>query len=91
MYDALNDLILFGSNSCNNARSLMVKIVDDMEIPTLKLAYPTTQKEIIDLISKTNDFLRNFKSSSQLDVDLRKKRYAYPFDDFKKILNNTIF
>ena len=91
MYDALNDLILFGSNSCNNARSLMVKIVDDMEIPTLKLAYPTTQKEIIDLIGKTNDFLRNFKPSSQLDVDLRPKRYTYPFDDFKKILNNNIF
>lgn len=91
MYDTLNDLILFGSNSCNNARSLMVKIVDDMEIPALKLAYPTTQNEIIDLIDKTNDFLRNFKPSSQLDVDLRPKRYMYPFDDFKKILNNNIF
>ena len=38
MYDSLNDLILFGSNACNNARSLMVKIVDHLDIPTLKLA-----------------------------------------------------
>lgn len=44
MYDALNNLILFGSNSCNNAHSLIVKIVDDLNIPTLKLAFPTNQR-----------------------------------------------
>ena len=67
MYNALNDVILFGSNSCNNAHSLFVKIVNDLDIPTLKLAYPTNQKQIIDLIDKTNIFLRNIDNSSNPD------------------------
>ena len=63
MYNSLNDLILFGGNSCNNAHSLIVKIVNDLDMPTLKLAYPTNQEHLIDLIDKTNYFLRN------LDID----------------------
>ena len=56
LYSPLNDLILFGGNACNNAHSLFVKIVNDMDIPTLKLAFPTTRDEIISLIDKTNSF-----------------------------------
>ena len=92
MYDSLNDLILFGGNACNNARSLMVKIVDDMDIPTLKLAYPTTQEELINLIERTNYFLRHLESSNDddLNVDLIPKRDRYPASDVKKILDNLI-
>ncbi|WP_405321277.1 DUF2112 family protein [Methanobrevibacter thaueri] len=92
MYDSLNDLILFGGNACNNARSLMVKIVDDMDIPTLKLAYPTTQEELINLIERTNYFLRHLESSNDddLNVDLILKRDMYPASDVKKILDNLI-
>ncbi len=91
MYNALNDLILFGGNACNNAHSLFVKIVGDLDIPTLKLAFPTTQTEIIDLINKTNFFLRNLESSSEVDTDLKVKKDSYPLDDLKKILNNNSF
>ncbi len=92
MYDSLNDLILFGSNACNNARSLMVKIVDDLNIPTLKLAYPTTQEELINLIERTNYFLRHLESSNDddLNVDLIPKRDRDPASDVKKILDNLI-
>jgi hypothetical protein len=92
MYDSLNDLILFGSNACNNARSLMVKIVDDLNIPTLKLAYPTTQEELINLIWRTKHFLRHLESSNDddLNVDLTPKRDRHPASDVKKILDNLI-
>lgn len=92
MYDSLNDLILFGGNACNNARSLMVKIVDDLDIPTLKLAYPTTQEELINLIGRTKHFLRHLESSNDddLNVDLTPKRDRHPASDVKKILDNLI-
>lgn len=91
IYNALNDLILFGGNSCNNAHSLLVKIVNDMDIPILKLAYPTTQKEIISLIDKTNYFLRDLKPSSEINTDLTVDNVKYSVLEVKKILNNTLF
>lgn len=92
MYNSLNDLILFGGNSCNNAHSLAVKIVQDLNIPTLKLKYPINQKEIIDLIDKTNFFLKNLKdyNPDNLSVNLRPKEDKMPISDVKKILNNLI-
>ncbi len=93
MYNALNDLILFGGNSCNNAHSLFVKIVHDSGIPTLKLAYPTSQKQIIDLIDKTNCFLRNLDENSNPDnlgVDLYPKKDKCPVLDVKGILDKLI-
>lgn len=88
MYSPLNDLILFGGNSCNNAHSLLVKITDDLNIPTLKLAFPTNQHEIIELINKTNYFLKNLESYCELSVDLKPKVEKYPLDDVKAILDN---
>ena len=92
MYNSLNDLILFGSNSCNNAHSLETKIVNDLNIPTLKLKYPTNQKEIIDLIDKTNYFLRNLEDYNLdgLTANLFPKKDKMPVFDVKKILNNLI-
>lgn len=93
MYNALNDLILFGGNSCNNAHSLEVKIINDLNIPTLRLAYPTNQKELISMIEKTNSFLKNLDDniSDDLNVDLNPKKEKCPVNDVKKILNNNSF
>lgn len=96
MYNALNDLILFGGNSCNNAHSLLVKIVNDINIPTLRLVYPKNQKQIIDLIEKTNFFLKNLNDKptsmnpDNLTVDLKPKMQKYPIFDVKKILDKLI-
>jgi len=89
MYDVLNDLILFGGNACNNAHSLMVKIVEDLNIPILKLAYPTNQDELIGLIDKTNIFLKDLESfSDDLNVDLTPRKTKVPLEHVKKLLNN---
>jgi putative methanogenesis marker protein 5 len=92
LYSPLNDLILFGGNACNNAHSLTVKIIRDLEIPTLKLEFPQTQAQIIDLINRTNSFLINLESANEdgLGVDLHPKKEKYPVDDFRKILDNLI-
>lgn len=92
MFGALNDLILFGGNACNNAHSLMVKIVEDLEIPILKLAYPTCRDELIELIEKTNNFLKNLESKNDgdLDVDLHPRKVKLPVSEVEKILNRLI-
>lgn len=96
MYNALNDLILFGGNSCNNAHSLTVKMVEDLNIPTLKLAYPTDKEKLIELINKTNNFLKNLHNinntvnDDNLTVDLYVKKEKLTVFDVKKILDNLI-
>ena len=91
MYDVYNELILFCGNGCNNAHYLVVNMVSNLDIPILKLAYPTTREEIIDLISKVNLFLKDFDSSGDgLDCDLKVKKDKVPLQDIKKILNNSI-
>ncbi len=96
MYDSLNELILFGTSSCNNAKVLEIKIIEDLNIPTLKLAYPTTQGQIIDLIDKTNYFLKNLDkinftvNGGNLGADLDSKKEKFPLSDFSKILDNLI-
>ncbi len=96
MYNALNELILFGGNSCNNAHSLSAKIIHDMNIPTLKLAYPTTRDQIIELIRKTNYFLKNLDkitttvNDDNLDVDLTPKKEKLPVNVFKEISDKLI-
>ena len=96
MYNSLNDVILFGSNACNNAHSLSLKIVEDMNIPILKLAYPTNREEIISLIDKSNNFLRNLDNirgninPDNLNNDLYIKTDKYPVYNLKKILDKLI-
>ena len=71
-------------------------MIQDLNIPTLKVAYPTTQSQIIDLIDKTNLFLKNLNNISgtvnedNLDTDLKRKRDKFPICDVEKILNNLI-
>ena len=96
MYGPLNDLILFGGNACNNAHSLEVKIVQDLSIPTLKLAYPTNRNQLIELIGKTNYFLKNLEkiegtvNENELAVDLYPKKEKCPISDVKTILDKLI-
>ena len=92
MYNVLNELILFCGTGCNNAHSLAVKMLSDLDIPVLKLAYPTTRREIIDLIEKVNLFLKSFDSSvsDDLNCDLKSANEKISLNDFKKILNNSI-
>lgn len=96
MYNVLNDLILFGANACNNAHSLTVKMIDDLNIPTLKLVYPTNQDQIISLINRTNLFLKNLNdevgivNDDNLSIDLEVKQDKYDVCDVKRILNNLI-
>lgn len=96
MYNILNDLILFGGNSCNNAHSLTVKMIHDLDIPTLKLAYPTTRSQIINLIYRTDYFLKSLNDISgivnddNLSADLKRKREKYPIKDVEKILSKLI-
>ena len=92
MYNVLNELILFCGNGCNNAHSLAVSLVSQMDIPVLKLAYPTNKQEIIELIDKVNRFLKDFDSSigDDLDADLKPKSCKVPLDQFEKTLNNSI-
>ena len=70
----------------------VIKIIHDLKIPTLKLAYPTSQDEIIELIDKTNIFLKELNSINEdnLTVDLYPKKEKCPIDEFKKILDNLI-
>lgn len=96
MYSSLNDLILFGGNACNNAHSLEVKIVQDLDIPTLKLAYPTNRTQLIELIDKTNHFLKNLNSingivnDDNLTADLHPKKEKFPIFDVKNLLDSLI-
>ena len=96
MYDSLNDLILFGGNACNNAHSLEVKIVEDLGIPILKLAFPRNQEELIALIDKTNNFLRDLDNiagvvnEDNLGANLYVKKEKYPLNDLKELWDKLI-
>lgn len=92
MYNVLNELILFCGNGCNNAHSLAANIVNQMDIPVLKLAYPTTREDIIDLIGRVNLFLKDFDTSisDDINIDLKNPSSKLPLSDFKKILNKSI-
>lgn len=89
MYNVLNELILFCGNGCNNAHSLAVNIVSNLDIPILRLAYPTTRDEIINLIYRVNLFLKDFDPSisDDLDCDLKNKKEKIPLNDFNGILS----
>ena len=76
IYSPLNDLILFGANSCNNANSLIEKIIHDSNIPILKLKFPVSKNQIIELIDKTNQFLKNTDICSHDNFQVKKDYYS---------------
>ena len=78
MYDVLNELILFGGSGCSNERKLVMALIKDKKVPILELAYPTTRNDLINVIDRANDFLKNLTSingivnEDNLDADLKK-------------------
>lgn len=94
MYDILNELILFGSTGCINEHKIAISLVKQKQCPILELAYPTTKEEIINLIRRTNDFLKNIKgfvNDDNLNIDLEKPTKTLNYDEFKKILDDLIY
>ena len=94
MYDILNELILFGGTGCINEHRIAVSLVKQKHCPILELAYPTTKEEIINIIKRTNDFLKNIKgfvNDDNLDIDLEKPTKTLNYDEFKKILDDLIY
>lgn len=96
MYNTLNHLILFGSVSCINHHSLVVKLIKQKNIPILQVSFPTTRDEIIRIIGKVNCFLKNLDkiepkliNDDNLDINLRKKQDKYSLNDFKKIIRDN--
>ena len=71
-------------------------MIQELDIPTLKLAYPTNQSQIIDLIDRTNSFLKNLDEMSgivnddALGADLNRKHGKCPIYDVEKIFNELI-
>lgn len=97
MYDVLNELILFGGTGCNNEHNLVVNIMKNRNIPILEVAHPNNQEEIIKLIDRANDFLRNLEkyrgkkilfNDDDLTIDLnRRESKKIDLNEFNKILN----
>ncbi len=61
MYDVLNELILFGGTGCINEHRLVINIMKNRDIPILELAHPKNQEELINLINRVNEFLKNLE------------------------------
>jgi len=97
MYDVLNELILFGGSGCSNERNMVMALIKDKGVPILELAYPTTRNDLIDVINRTNDFLKNLTSingivnEDNLDIDLKKPKKSLNYKEFKKILDDLIY
>ena len=91
MYNMLNELILFGGCGCANEHKIVISLVKNKNVPILELAYPTTRNELINVINRTNDFLRNLDNidgiinDDNLDVDLERSESKLDYDIFKEI------
>ena len=63
----------------------------------MELAYPTTRNDLINVIARANDFLKNLTSingivnEDNLDVDLKKHEGSLDYKEFKKILDDLIY
>ena len=97
MYDVLNELILFGGSGSSNERKLVMALIKDKKVPILELDYPTTRNDLINVIARANDFLKNLTSingivnEDNLDADLKKHEGSLDYKEFKKILDDLIY
>lgn len=95
MYNLLNELILFSCVSCYNHHKLVISELKKKNIPILEVAYPTTKDEIILMINKVNDFLKNLEdkkgiyNSDNLSVDLKTKVDKIPLNELEKIIKEV--
>lgn len=77
LYNMLNELILFGSNGCNNTISLISHLIREKGIPNLELDYPETRDDIINIISELNSFLNYLTDYENGETDKNYvKRYT---------------
>ncbi|MCD7781334.1 MAG: methanogenesis marker 5 protein [Methanosphaera sp.] len=97
IYDPLNEVILFGCWSCVNNDKLIIHLLNDLDIPVLILKYPTSQDDMIDIISQINDFLENLgkidnkiinQDNLNVNLDLREDKIS--LNEFKKIINEKM-
>ncbi|OWT33214.1 hypothetical protein BGI41_03560 [Methanobrevibacter sp. 87.7] len=72
LYNALNELILFGSNGCNNTLNIIIYLLREKKIPILELEYPETKNDIINLIDEINNFL---KYLDEYEIGKTNKKY----------------
>ena len=76
---------------------MVMALIKDKGVPILELAYPTTRNDLIDVINRTNDFLKNLTSINgivneyNLDIDLKKPKKSLNYKEFKKILDDLIY
>jgi hypothetical protein len=76
---------------------MVMALIKDKGVPILELAYPTTRNDLIDIINRTNDFLKNLTSingivnEDNLDIDLKKPKKSLNYKEFKKILDDLIY
>ena len=72
-------------------------LIKDKKVPILELAYPTTRNDLINVIDRANDFLKNLTSingivnEDNLDADLKKHEGSLDYKEFKKILDDLIY
>lgn len=97
MYNMLNELILFGGCGCDNEHKIVINLVRNKQVPVLELAYPITRDDLISVINRTNEFLKNLHvikgiiNDDNLDADLEKPKNKLDYDIFKKILDDLIY
>ena len=93
----MNELILFGGTGCINEHRLVINIMKNKDIPILELAHPKNQEELIKLIDRVNEFLRdleNYKGKNilfnddDLTIDLTERgKEKIDLNEFNRILN----
>lgn len=82
MYNTLNELILFGSTGCLNTQRLLEAQIKSRKIPFLKLDYPDTREDIINIIDEENNFLKYLE-------DLEKGKVTEPYQiKHEKVVRN---
>lgn len=95
MYNHLNELILFSCVSCSNHQRLVVSSLKKRNIPILEVAFPTSRDEIISMIQRVDEFLKNLENKSglynddNLSVDLVKKVERIPLDELEEIIKEV--
>lgn len=98
LYNELNELILFGSNGCNNTLNIIIYLLREKNIPILELKYPETRNDIINLIGEINNFL-DYLTEYELNRTNKKyiKKYRLEneenkedYKDVNKIIRDSL-
>lgn len=96
MYNTLNELILFGGSACVNSIRLIESYIEKRGIPFLKLDYPNTREDIINIIDEENNFLNYLteleegKTNKKYKIIHKKERInkKINLNEFKKIIED---